>query len=242
LGAASAKGEIILFLDDDMMCEPAVVAEHARMYERGADAVLGRILIDPESIAGFLTDDAATFAESMLPQQSATGLDVFTGQFSVRRNVFEDIGGFDEGFTSQSALGMEDADFGVTLLARHRLVVNAAAVSYQRYVMTPRENMRRQRLWAAADLRFARKHPRLSEELFRSRGAGRLVTQVIYRPLSRVPGLSQGMSAAAVRISEWALGTGLRSNRLLARFFAVSRAIAYWHAVAANGGVPHENR
>lgn len=237
-GAAAASGEIMLFLDDDMMCEPDILREHARMYEDGADAVLGHIPVHRQSPPGFLADDAAAFAESMLSQSELSGLDVFTGQLSVRRSVFERVGGFDEGFTTDSVLGMEDADFGLRLMEGHRLAHNPAAISHQRYVVTPRENMRRLSRWAAADVRFARKHPHLAQELFRSRGAGRPATRFLYRPLSRIPLFANAAAAVGVRLSEWALTTRFRSSRTIARLFSASRAIAYWQHLRASGGVP----
>src|SRR5438045_2289438 len=38
-GASEAQGEILLFLDDDMMCESSILEEHASSYRAGADAV-----------------------------------------------------------------------------------------------------------------------------------------------------------------------------------------------------------
>jgi glycosyltransferase involved in cell wall biosynthesis/peptidoglycan/xylan/chitin deacetylase (PgdA/CDA1 family) len=241
-GAAAAAGEVLLFLDDDMVAQRDLLTEHARMYADGADAVLGHIPVHPDSPPGFLTDDAACFATSMLSQGRLTGLDVFTGQLSVRRRVFEEIGGFDERFTSGDLLGMEDADFGIRLLARYRLSHSARAVSHQHYIVTPRESMRRQRRWAAADVRFARKYPQVAGELFKSRGAGRPMTRLLYQPLSRIPLVPQVLAATAVRLSEWALKSPFRSNRLVARFFAASRAIAYWQGVRLSGGMPRSKR
>src|SRR5437868_3570039 len=42
-GASEATGDILLFLDDDMICDPNLVQQHARMYLEGADAVTGNI-------------------------------------------------------------------------------------------------------------------------------------------------------------------------------------------------------
>src|SRR4051794_34409703 len=40
-GATVATGEILLFLDDDMICGPDLVQQHARFHGEGADAVTG---------------------------------------------------------------------------------------------------------------------------------------------------------------------------------------------------------
>ena len=53
-GAAEAGNDVILFLDDDMICDPNLVREHARLYLDGAEAVIGDTPIDPQSPPGFL--------------------------------------------------------------------------------------------------------------------------------------------------------------------------------------------
>ena len=40
-GAAEARGDIILFLDDDMMATPNLLREHARSHSEGAELVMG---------------------------------------------------------------------------------------------------------------------------------------------------------------------------------------------------------
>lgn len=241
-GAASAGGDIILFLDDDMIAEPDLVEQHARKYRSGADAVLGNVPLDSASPAGFLADGVAGWAQTLTTKNSLTALDVFTGQLSVRRSVFEEVGGFDESFTSGSVLGNEDADFGVKLLPHYQVRHNPKAISRQRYIVTPAENMRRVVRYATADIHFASKHPRLSLELFRFRGAFRLRTRLIYHPLARVPLLPKLLSETAIWIAEASSGTRLRSNRIIARFFGGARSILYWSAIRRNGGVPDSDK
>src|SRR4051812_1096040 len=54
-GAAEATGDIILFLDDDMMAAPDLVRQHVRSHGDGAKVVMGDIPVDPASPDGFLT-------------------------------------------------------------------------------------------------------------------------------------------------------------------------------------------
>jgi glycosyltransferase involved in cell wall biosynthesis/peptidoglycan/xylan/chitin deacetylase (PgdA/CDA1 family) len=237
-GAAVASGDILLFLDDDMICETDLIEQHARMYRDGADAVLGYIPLDPQTPAGFLSDDIAGYAKTMLEGFTVTPFDVYSGQLSVRRSAFEQLGGFDETLTSGALYGNEDCDFGVRLLESCDVRHNPKAVSRHRYVVSAREKMRRVRPLAAADIRFARKHPQLGERLFRTRGGVRPVTRFLYRPLSRVPGLPQLLSWLAVRATQIALKTRFHSNWLLAHVYMAARAITYWEASRANGGFP----
>lgn len=237
-GAERARGEILLFLDDDMIAAPDLVEQHARTYADGADAVLGHIPLDKGSSPGFLAEDVAIYAESMLGEFAPGALDVFTGQLSVRRSVFEEVGGFDEGFTAGAVLGNEDADFGVKLLPRYRLRHNAHAISRQRYVVSLRENMRRVVRHAAGDVRFAAKHPELARQLFEYRGAYRPRTRFLYAPLSRFPLLPRLLAELATRLAERAAKSRFRSSRGLARLFRGARSILYWSAVRSHGGIP----
>ena len=241
-GAELAKNDILLFLDDDMIAEPTLLDEHAEFHRQGAEAVIGDTPIDPESPAGFLPRSVARWIASTRVQSPLSPFDIFTGQLSVRRSVFEAVGGFDTGFTSGSAFGNEDADFGVRLLAGHDVRHNRAAISRQRYVVSPREYMSRARRAAAADLRFIGKHPELGRELFEARGLSAPLTRFLYRPLSAIPLVSRFLPAIAVVAAEIGLKTPLRSNRLLARFFSGARSLAYWTEVRKCGWFPPSDR
>jgi len=237
-GAADAANDVILFLDDDMMCDPNLLREHGRLYGDGADAVIGDTPVDPESPAGFLADSVARWISSTRVQTPLSPFDIFTGQLSVRRSLFEQLGGFDMALTSGLAFGSEDADFGVRLLARHDVRHNASAVSLQRYVVEPREYRDRVERAAAAHVQFVRKHPLLARALFERRGVDRPMVRWIYRPLSRVPFLPKLISDLAVRTAQAALGTRLKSNRMLARFFSGACSLAYWTALRRRGWFP----
>lgn len=237
-GAAEASGDIILFLDDDMIAEPDLLEQHALTHRAGADAVLGSVPIDPASPAGFMADGVGAWADTLLTGAPLTGLDVFTGQLSVGRRVFEELGGFDTSFTAGPVLGNEDADFGVRLLPRFKLRHNPAAVSRQRFVVTPRESMRRVVRHAAGDVHFAAKHPHLGRQLFEFRGAYRPLTRFVLRPLSRIPLLPYLLSELGVRAAELGLRTRFRSSRTLSRLFGGARWVLYWSAVRSTA-LPH---
>lgn len=239
-GASAAKHEILLFVDDDMICDPHMVAEHASTLGAGADAVIGETLLDPASPPGFMADAIDEWLKRK--DGPLTAFDVWSGQLSVRRSVFEAIGGFDEAFTSGHAFANEDADFGVALLASYDVRHNRAAISRQRYVVSPHLLMARAPGWVAGDLRLSRKHPALTRALFEARGMWRPATRLVYRPLSRVPLLPKVLAAAAVPVANAALKSPLRSNRLLSRFFLGSRALSYWTAMRRSGWFPASHR
>lgn len=237
-GAARARNDILLFLDDDMVADPSLLAEHARLYRDGADAVIGDTPVHPDSPRGFLPESVGRWISSTRVRSPLSPFDIFTGQMSVKRAVFEALGGFDPVLTQEGAFGNEDADFGVKLLAGHDVRHNPAALSRQLYVVTPRQYMDRARLAAAADDQFMRKHPQLARELLARKGHDRPLARFIYRPLARVPGFAALLSRMAVAIADAALKTPFRSNRLVAKFYSGTRAIRYWSALRAKGWLP----
>ena len=237
-GAAAATNDIILFLDDDMIADASLLEEHARLHRDGADAVIGDTPIHPASPVGFLPESVARWIASTSVKSPLSPFDVFTGQLSVCRALFEELGGFDTAFTNAAAFGNEDADFGVRLLARCDVRHNPAAISRQLYVVTPRQYMERARRAVAADLGFVRKHPELARELFERKAYSRPLTRFIYRPLARIPLLPELLAGLAVGVAEFALKTPLRSSRTVARFFSGARSLAYWAELRASGWLP----
>ena len=241
-GAALARNQILLFLDDDMIAEPNLLEEHARLHREGADAVIGDTPIHPDSPDNFLPRSISRWITSTCVQSPLSPFDIFSGQLSVRRAVFEQLGGFDAKLTHKGAFGNEDSDFGARLLAEHEVRHNPAAVSRQLYVVTPRQFMARARRAAVADDRFMRKHPELAGQLLGRKGYSRPLTRLVHRPLAQVPGLARLISWLGLAIAELALKTPLRSSRAVARLFSGSRAVAYWSALRATGWLPLSQR
>ena len=241
-GAGAAVNDVILFLDDDMIADPALLDEHARLHQAGADAVIGDTPIHPDSPAGFLPQSVSRWIASTSVKSPLTPFDVFSGQLSVRRSVFEELGGFDMAFTKGAAFGNEDADLGARLLARYDVRHSQAAISRQMYLVTPRQFMARARRAVAADLHFVRKHPELARELFERKGYSRPLTRFVYRPLARIPLLPEMIAWLAVGVADVVLETPFRSSRMIARFFSGARSLVYWSALRASGWLPFSDR
>jgi glycosyltransferase involved in cell wall biosynthesis len=233
-GAAEASGDILLFLDDDMVCEPDLVQQHARFRCQGADAVTGEIPIHPDSMPGFITDRLAMGA-SWKRGQKPSAFHVYGGHLSIRKSVFEQVGGFDEDLHARG-YGGEDLDFGIRLVNRFDVRHNDAAVAWQKNLIGPSEHMRRARLLAASDLRLIAKHPEIATELLAQRGAQEGVKMPLTLRLGRIPVLPSVLSAAAVSMAEIAQRTRFRSSRKLTWFYFTARSMAYWAAFRALGG------
>lgn len=241
-GAALAQSDVILFLDDDMIADADLLEQHGRLHREGADAVVGDTPIHSSSPPGFLAESVARWITASRVRSPLSPFDIFSGQLSVRRAVFQELGGFDTVLTSGAAFGNEDAELGVRLLAKYDVRHNPAAISRQVYVVSPREFMDRAGLAAAADVRFIRKHPGLASELLERKGFSRPLTRLVYRPLARIPLIAGLLAGMAVRVADGALKTPAKSNRIIARFFSGARSLAYWSALQESGWLPSSGR
>lgn len=241
-GAEAASGEVVLFLDDDMEAHPSLLEEHERSHRAGAEVVLGNIPLHPRSPQNFLSRGVRAWADSRArqlagPSYRLTALDVLTGQLSIRREAFNAVGGFDEGFTRDGTFGNEDLEFGVRLLnGRYRVAFNPNAVSYHKYVVGFRQHLEQWRELGRADVMLARSHPEQLQALrqARSMSAPLSVTLKRIRSLPVVGKAATGTATAA------ALAFAVRwpRSRFAGRLFSVARGLAYWSGVAEQGGLP----
>lgn len=230
-GAAAARGEIILFLDDDMEAHSRLLAEHNRSHHEGANAVIGHIPLHPDSPKNFLSYVVGVWADSRIHELSAIEgklpfNEIMTGQLSISRKTFWELGGFSTRFTKGGSFGNEDLDFGLRLQkANYKVAFNPKAISWQKYVVTPRQYLRQYRQAGRADILFARIHPDQTAHLFnRSQTWSDQYIWRWFRWLLR-----------------WLLLTvidfGLAGSRT-ARLFAWLVNLEYYQGVREAGGIP----
>lgn len=242
-GAAEAVGEILLFLDDDMDPDPSLIAEHDRSHRAGADAVTGVIPLHPDSPPTLLAHGVGVWADDQARRMAEPGYvarfdEVVNGQLSVRRDVFERLGGFDERFTAGGSYGNEDLDFAYRLLeGGHRVVHNPRAVSRQRYIVDAATHLRQYAHAGEADVTFARKYPEMAEWIFAKPRAQARVHRVLWRPVLRAPRLA-ALAVAPFRAVITSRVDRGRMDRLTARSFFALRAVDYWRGVHRGGGIP----
>ena len=103
-GFRSARSEYVLFIDDDVVPSPQLVAEHMRLHDaRPSLVVLGPMLNPPD----FTHSPWVAWEQAMLEKQyaamrrgdwAATARQFYTGNTSLPRQVLISSGGFDERF------------------------------------------------------------------------------------------------------------------------------------------------
>jgi GT2 family glycosyltransferase len=222
-GAAASKGELFVFLDDDMEAHASLLAEHDRSHWDGADMVLGHLGMHPDSPPTLLSHEVAAWAARRTKRLGTPGVeirlaDLLTGQMSISRVAFQHIGGFDVSFTRTGLFGGEDLDFGYRVRkAGLRVVFNPAAVSYQLYDVDPGLYTRRSREAGRAAQELLSKHPDLAGELEHWQfDAG--LDRIVFGGLALAPAaVSSPLRALAVRLVRRGC-LGPRTRRL---FFGV---------------------
>jgi peptidoglycan/xylan/chitin deacetylase (PgdA/CDA1 family)/GT2 family glycosyltransferase len=169
-GAAKATGELLLFLDDDMEADPEMLREHERSHDAGADLVLGDLPLHPQSPDNLLSRGVGTWARERADRLSRGTevplADLLTGQVSVSRTIFDELGGFDHQLTRDGLFGGEDIDFGYRVRkAGLRIVFNPRAVSHQFYDVDPAEFLKRSYEAGRSEQELALKHPERAGDL-----------------------------------------------------------------------------
>lgn len=139
-GAAHARSDLLLFLDDDM--EPAhdCLANHCAAHRHDErQAVIGSIPLSTRTqsvpLLEFLDAKVGSFlARLSAPGYRITPRDFFSSNFSICRDLFFELGGFDAGFR---IYGNEDVEFAFRLLAAGvPIVFRAEAEARQSYNKT----------------------------------------------------------------------------------------------------------
>lgn len=140
LGAATAAGDVLAFVDADVVVPPdAFQKVLGRIRDGGWDGLFGvvspRFLYGP--FAGRLKNLWMHYSYGSLPEEAPLFLTCFA---AVRRDKFYEAGGFDEGYAGAS---VEDTDFGHRLAdAGVRIYCDVGLEVDHRKEMTGREVLR----------------------------------------------------------------------------------------------------
>lgn len=181
--AELARGDLLLFLDDDLTAGPDLLAQHlarhaheAHLGSRAPRVVIGYSAPAPRR-PGLAALGAALWWEDRFrcmeraPVLSFT--DALSGNVSIARNEFREGRRFDSGF---ARLRREDWEWGFRLLeGGAQLVYEPRAVAAHEYELGAGQRLRACRLEGAGDARLLERHP----------GAGPFLPLAEQRPRGR---------------------------------------------------------
>jgi glycosyltransferase involved in cell wall biosynthesis len=165
-GFRAAAANLVLFLDDDMLADPGLVAAHLDAHldadrKRSRIVAFGAIYLSSDSPSCLAADcfnreiGAFYLDRKRNPQREWQMADCVFGNASLARELLEEAGGFDAAFRMR-----EDLELGITLLgsgvqARYIEI----AIAYQYIEKSPADLVRDAEAFAVADVMLAGKHP-----------------------------------------------------------------------------------
>ncbi len=165
-GAAMASGRVLLFLDDDTEPEVGTLSAHVAAHD-GRDDLVGLGYLPPAIAASdFFSIILRGWWESMydgmrVPGHRYSYRDLLSGHFSISRDAFERLGGFDTTLRCH-----EDYELGYRAIEsgmRFRFIRRAVAWHHDSTDLS--KALLRKFDEGVADVRLAARHPRLAADL-----------------------------------------------------------------------------
>lgn len=163
-GVQHARGDLLVFTDDDMQVGPDFLAQHLSSHPEGSRrAVLGAIKAPPDEGKKPLWERwhqklLESFTDRCMKGVKPRGNNVYTANFSTRRADYLAVGGFDV-----TLRRFEDAELGLRLeKAGVEIAFNADAVTLNSSDHTSWANWKRlTELYGISETRVSHKHPDL---------------------------------------------------------------------------------
>ncbi len=164
-GWRAAGAPLVLFLDDDVMPEPALLSEHLAWHDRHRDravAVLGLVRwADELRVTPFMRwlERGVHFDFANIEGEEAGWGRFYTANVSVKRQLLELVGGFDE---ERLPFGYEDLDLAYRMHVHGlRLLFNRRASGEHLRAMTVDSLRARMPMMASSERAFCEKHPEI---------------------------------------------------------------------------------
>jgi GT2 family glycosyltransferase len=235
LGARAARGRLLLFLDDDLVPAPDLVRRHLERHGQQARAVVGYCPPGPPD-AGLAEQAAALWwhdhFELMGDSAALTFTGMLSGNLSIPRSTFFELGGFDE---DVGRLRREDWLFGlVALEAGLELVYAPDAIAVHEFRLPVRRRLRAAYAEGRGDALLIARRPELDRLLGSARPfAGWRPAQIAMRGWAQVAARPRAIAAAGTTLE---LLERARLRRPWLRGFQVAQASAY--AAGRRAGAP----
>jgi len=169
-GAARATGEILLFLDDDMQYRPGLVVAHQNMHSQSEyDVLIGHFPLGNLPHSSFFRNAISEWTEDWqkhFPDDVSFYDALCSGHFSIKRDLFNAVSGFDQNF---SVWGRKDSELG------YRLIESGACFGFcrdaeavQDYEKLPSQFLGDFELLGKADVDLVSKHTASRDSLLLS--------------------------------------------------------------------------
>ncbi len=159
LGVAAAKGEVILFLDDDCVCDPDVIAAHHDAHvQDGQFVAFGPVLLHPDSPHGTLHDVVGDLEDAEWQRLTADGPRradlMLCANSSMKRDAAMDCR-FDTTYKR-----MHDVEAGMRLWAKgYRPRFVSQAIVYELYTKTVGAMLQDSYLHGKYEVLLSNNHP-----------------------------------------------------------------------------------
>lgn len=208
LGARAARSEVLVFLDDDILVEPAWLrALVDALVVAGPDAVVtGRVQAgEPEQPHAFTP--ATALGDERVSYRGRLRRDVLAGgSMALFRSLFEEVGGFDPRLGAGARFpAAEDNDLGLRLLERGCTIVYVPeAVAVHRAWRGRGDSLRLRWRYGRGKGGFYGKHASLRDRHMLARAARDVGRRLLALPLNAVT--SRGRAAADIAYSAGVIG------------------------------------
>lgn len=218
-GFSLAQGDVLLFLDDDMECDPGLIDAHMAHHGAAEEvAVVGRVLYHPElrrsALTRYFDAQHRGHASPLCPPARFA-----SNNLSLSRALLERVGRFDDSFT---CVGLEDVELGMRLarVPGCKLRYEKRALAYHYHDQSLRDYVRK------VDDAGAKNLPILASKYPAELGTGALGwlvagstdsgTRRVVRALLSVPGIARLLLPLAEIAPE-----GL-ANRIVVKYLLAS--------------------
>jgi GT2 family glycosyltransferase len=234
-GIAAARGDLVVVLDDDMTATPELLAAHLAAHERAEPvAVIGAAPVpmsaDMPAPARYVGAKFNRHLERLAAAGGPLALrEFYGGNLSVRRDVLEEVGAFDERFT---AYGNEDLELSLRLQdAGVRIVYEPAAVAHQSYDKDFAALASDHEAKGRTAVVLARKHPTVRGALKLGAAGGEPVVRRV--ALAVLLGTSRALPSLRERLVRFVAWLGERRPARALRLYPLVLDFCYWSGVRA---------
>lgn len=239
-GAAATAAELLIFIDDDIEAWPEFVRAHEQVHADGnpARVAIGYLPPQLQGRRDLFAIMLRAWWEGMFDRMRDPGhrfayTDLLSGNFSIRRSLFWQVGGFDETLRCH-----EDYELGLRLIgAGAQLTFAECAAGWHHEHTDLIRALGRKREEGQADVELARRHPGIAPSLPLCRGAGPSTLRGrVLRKLAVVgPEAGDRLETMCRQVLAWLEAARLRSRwrRLLDELLWYW----YWRGVGESAGI-----